>query len=77
MNFRLLPKAENHTVMLKGTWRWLPNGDIAVKCPECGSLGVLDHVVAANGTVSPSLVCPATTCGFHEFVMLSGWKAAP
>lgn len=31
------------------------------------------HQVAADGTVSPSYVCPVTGCGYHEFVRLIGW----
>lgn len=33
----------------------------------------LDHTVGDDGTVRPSLVCPADGCGFHEFVKLDGW----
>lgn len=32
------------------------------------------HAVAPDGTVSPSDVCPAQGCGFHEFVRLDGWE---
>ena len=31
------------------------------------------HSVAADGTVSPSYVCVADGCSFHEFVRLEGW----
>jgi hypothetical protein len=31
------------------------------------------HAVAADGTVSPSLVCPAKGCVGHEHVKLDGW----
>jgi hypothetical protein len=31
------------------------------------------HKIAADGTVSPSFVCPHPGCGFHEFIVLSGW----
>jgi hypothetical protein len=30
------------------------------------------HRIAADGTVSPSLVCPYY-CGFHDYVRLVGW----
>lgn len=41
----------------------------------CGHQMVLGklHVVAADGTVSPSLVCPIAGCTFHEYVRLEGW----
>lgn len=31
------------------------------------------HSIAADGVVSPSYVCPAPGCSFHEFVQLVGW----
>lgn len=34
------------------------------------------HAVAADGTVTPSYVCPVTGCSFHEWVQLDGWDAA-
>src|SRR5262249_20089428 len=32
------------------------------------------HSVAADGTLSPSYVCPVPGCSFHEFVRFEGWK---
>lgn len=32
------------------------------------------HTIAADGTVSPSVVCPIEGCDFHEFVRLIGWE---
>lgn len=46
-----------------------------VCCPSCGrpmTLG-LNHVVAADGRVSPSLVCPRAGCSFHDYVTLADW----
>lgn len=40
-------------------------------CPHAFTLK--NHRVAADGVVSPSVVCPYAPCGFHEFVMLVGW----
>jgi len=31
------------------------------------------HQIAADGTVTPSCVCPYKGCGWHEFVRLVGW----
>ena len=43
-----------------------------------GHLGSLaDHTVAADGAVSPSLVCPSNGCTFHEHVTLDGWAHEP
>ena len=46
-----------------------------VMCPTCHRLLTLgkNHRVAADGSVSPSLVCPHTPCAFHAFVRLEGW----
>ena len=44
-----------------------------VSCPKCGKgMSLSLHTIAADGTVSPSLVCPYQ-CGFHDFVKLVGW----
>jgi hypothetical protein len=31
------------------------------------------HVIAENGDVTPSVICPHQGCRFHAFVRLSGW----
>lgn len=58
-------------------------------CPGCGRVAMLaeNHVVADDGTVTPSDVCPydaahvqrhglagETGCTFHEFIRLDGWS---
>jgi hypothetical protein len=45
-----------------------------VKCPQCQQWATLDHDIAANGAVYPSLICPTNGCGFHDVVMLAGWQ---
>ncbi len=53
---------------------WSRNGDrVDVRCPDCGRIGELDHDVAADGRVSPSLDCPQPACGFHAYVVLDDW----
>jgi hypothetical protein len=37
-----------------------------------GSLG--NHRIAADGTVSPSVVCQHPGCNYHEFIRLEDWK---
>lgn len=61
--------------MAAGTWRGSPPdvGSVRVACPGCKVSYYLDHEVAADGTVSPSLDCPTTGCNFHERVKLEGW----
>jgi hypothetical protein len=69
-----------------GTWiRWLfgPTKQIGavVVCPQCGrgmSIGGGTtfggcHTVAADGTVSPSVVCGR--CSWHTFIRLADWPA--
>lgn len=34
------------------------------------------HSIAADGTISPSYVCPAKGCDFHRFVRLLDWDPA-
>lgn len=45
-----------------------------VTCPECKQEYLLDHVIAPDGKVAPSLDCPTDGCGFHEMVQLAGWQ---
>lgn len=57
-------------------------------CPGCGRVAMVgsNHTVAADGTVSPSDVCPFDRayvtrhelhdeigCTFHEFIVLDDW----
>lgn len=57
----------------KGGKAW--NGKTAlVTCSNGHTATLSDHVIADDGTVSPSLVCPYAGCDFHEFVRLDGWK---
>lgn len=47
-----------------------------IRCPN-GHIGaIVDHEVSPNGSVNPSVVCPAKGCSFHEFVQLTGWAKA-
>lgn len=46
-----------------------------MKCPN-GHIGsLLDHTIANDGIVSPSVVCSKAGCGFHDKVKLTGWTA--
>ncbi len=47
-------------------------------CPSCGQRGTLDsHAIDADGSATPSLVCPRDGCSYHEFVRLMGWLPEP
>ena len=39
-----------------------------------GHDGVLQHTITADGTVSPSCVCTAEGCDWHEWVRLENWE---
>lgn len=45
-------------------------------CPGCGRVALLgsNHVVADDGSVLPSDVCPHSPCTFHEMISLEGWS---
>lgn len=60
----------------RSDWKKTAWGDktvYIVKCPGCGREYPLDHEVAADGTVTPSVECP--TCPFHDNVRLGGHDA--
>ncbi len=45
-----------------------------IVCPKCGCEAPLDHEIAADGTITPSLVCPYEPCDFHDWGRLEGWE---
>jgi len=47
-----------------------------IRCPNGHVGAIVDHEISPNGSVEPSVVCPAKGCGFHEFVQLTGWAKA-
>lgn len=57
-----------------GTWMPTDNGKAVISCPKCGQFGSLDHEIASDGTVTPSLVCTTKDCGFHDWGKLIGWE---
>lgn len=62
---------------LPNTWKGLqtPDGKSAsVTCSNGHTATLTDHEIAADGTVTPSLVCPYDGCDFHEMVVLEGWE---
>lgn len=44
-----------------------------INCPQCGEGAYLGHAIAADGTVTPSVVCPGKGCGWHVFAQLADW----
>lgn len=74
----MAPRRITHdTRLYPGSWKLIMQDSrmvVRVACPGCGVKGtLLDHEIAPDGTVSPSLLCP-DACGFHEEVQLEGWN---
>lgn len=45
-----------------------------MKCPKCGESATLeDHQIDGAGLVTPSVVCGAEGCEFHDLVLLEGY----
>ena len=44
-------------------------------CPNGHGLTLKGHSIESDGTVHPSVVCPTSSCEFHDFVRLSRWDA--
>lgn len=55
----------------KGHWHRYVNS-VWIRCPKCSYAAALDHEIAADGTVTPSVECPSG-CGFHDAVKLADW----
>jgi len=55
----------------RGKWRKV-GALIYVQCPQCNYCAALQHEIAPDGTVTPSVECPSG-CGFHTNVRLTGW----
>lgn len=57
------------------TWIRIPlDGQVAIACGS-GHMAFLDpaHIVADDGTITPSLGCPEEDCDWHEFGRLVEW----
>lgn len=73
-------EAKEDHLLTKGTWRLWKSGErssVFFCCPTCGELGMLNHEVNADGTITPSVQCPKEKCPFHDMVRLLGWKNDP
>ena len=44
-------------------------------CSNGHGVSLRGHSIAPDGRVSPSVVCLAPGCSFHDFVRLEGWSA--
>ncbi len=46
-----------------------------ITCANGHAVSLRGHSIHANGVVSPSVVCRAPRCDFHDFVRLDAWSA--
>lgn len=54
---------------------WGKEGDDTyIRCGGCGQCINLDHTIAPNGDVNPSVHHDDPRCGWHVWVTLVGWK---
>lgn len=45
-----------------------------VSCTRGHVASLSGHIIATDGTVSPSLVCPEAGCDWHVMAKLVGWE---
>ena len=53
---------------------WYPLAITACSNGHLASVSPQIHLIAEDGSLSPSYVCPRKDCGFHEFVRLDSWN---
>lgn len=82
----MIYEIRKHSECAPGTWWWMKGqAGPTVSCPVCQKLHMLPlvavggeelfHAIAADGTVSPSVIC--TRCDWHDRIRLEGWTARP
>lgn len=76
----LFPRTKAHYACDMEPGEWKPaidasNGkrSASIVCPLCKQRSWLDHAIADDGTVSPSIVCPTEGCTFHVAGRLLSW----
>lgn len=62
--------------------RWVPchpstlsKFKATMTCSAGHRMTLRGHSIAPDGSVTPSVVCPARECSFHAFVRLAGWTS--
>jgi len=72
---------ERRPILQEAQHGWTPYQEFgkhtaAIQCPVCDRIfSLLNHVISADGSVSPSVVCPWSDCTFHVFVRLNDWSS--
>jgi hypothetical protein len=65
-------------IVPKSDWKRTKNIETGIigawiRCPGCKKVAPLDHEIAKDGSVTPSVVCPHEGCSFHDFIKLEDW----
>jgi len=47
---------------------------VRVSCADGHVADLSSHIIQADGTVKPSVLCPEPGCHWHEFVQLQEWE---
>lgn len=59
-------------IIPKDKWRkW--GKEVLLTCPKCDAELRMDHEIAKDGIITPSVVCPLG-CGVHDMIKLEGWN---
>jgi len=71
----MIPFVHDPQLKTPGSWRAWGGCHplVTIRCPVCELTGSLDHKIAADGVVSPNVVCAGPNCPFDEAVRLDGW----
>lgn len=72
-------RARGYEEFKAGTWFQTVNKDTGERtawfcCPNGHKGALLDHKVAEDGTVSPSVACMVPNCSFHDNIRLEDWE---
>lgn len=67
-----IPKTERLNEGEGPAWD-LINGQLWIRC-KCGQPNRLDHEIAPNGDLNPSLFHDDPACGWHVWATLEGWN---
>jgi hypothetical protein len=71
-----VPKhTDPHIPARPGTW-WPAGTAAQYMCPHGHTLFLVPdvHTIRPNGDVTPSVVCKAEGCSFHDWITLEGWE---
>lgn len=79
-----IPENVERDLCRAGPWWWgfnAPAGEPPaaplLRCPQGHMARLTSHQIAANGAVSPSIVCPEEGCSWHVWGRLEGWAIGP